>query len=816
MSSDKPIKPGSQLGLGPASSGVGGGSSQQRFSDIAALSESDKSIVATYSDLFLRAIAGSGSSTSLPITLGVYHGTERWDLRPVFLNPEAGNSLHIFRAATIDQSNEHRLVREFQSLPKFLPDAYRLADAQNVSLEGKEQKICWSVRKFCESTLQDPIDSTAVSAGSVDFSNSCFRLLSQLSALESQGCPHAHLVPSNIGFSDQQLFLLDPWYFAIGARSAGAQTALSARTFSSLMINRFASSLSPALIHAFQSTLSAVSDPRSEEAAPFTRLFALCQNERHSDIMRQPNPSLPSAPTGKLIQPRTRKPSETNPPISPEAEQRVRPSDNDVSAEATIVVPQSFSLPPSSAPAPIPEPNADSSPLRPWIFFFVALSTAILVLWGSRALRLFPSEESLRAMQQDWESNDIVRLKRVAEAALDSDDPNAQQIIERDLLAGGERPGVNAKFMKVAFNELWRNQLNNNDRTFALSLALAGLYRVDSEKLASLESLHPGVVLSLLGDLSLEGGQGKFSNIDTERLAQLPDPYGAAFASLKKLGTENFGDAVARAAARIVSGADDRATFDIFIPANLESSLAEKRLVTIVPFCEMYPNLPSTALAALAERPDTLGERVKWFVSDQIAEWNGAEAKFLLYIVVGLVPDQAKNFERLADLLQFPAAGVRAQAAADLLKNFDSQAFQGLIELLAKPPHPLSRTQTIGLLASLRLSPDKAGPFLGSWLGTNPNPQIVLEVLLALREKKAYDSVFVQLANHLARADFETSPLQLGQLLTHPEPLARALVFPRLDAKRPSDRKILEAWLARENSARLKEQIQVKLNAGLN
>lgn len=797
------------------------------YVDLGTLSEQDQRLASTYITLLQQ------SYKKILVILGVYRGADDWDIRPVFLDPEAENAIFVMRVTKPAANIPEQITQTWNSLPRLLADCYIASGLGTISIENKSQNIYWSLRKYCNQTLDSEIDAEQLIYLNQNASSICINLISQLSELETRVTPHGHLTKSNIGIIDRKLCLLDPWYFTLRTEHRETQDEqLSPRSFSSLFLNLFGSNLSQELILSLQSALTS-----SHSNQSFSELFKSnlksanldfknninSNPESKNDILKDPagtqtiktpqnttNASTLTAPAGRII--------------SPKANTRVAAIIENPKTNTSNNQTLDNSLPNSklgnlysdnhlkTTNKEISSPNNLFSN-RGAMFFIVALITCLIVMMSARALRFSSSKQDFVIMQEDWESNSPARQKMIAQAALEDADKTAQEIIEADLLAGNSRPGVNPNFIRIAFNKLWRDQLSSKDELFAFSLALAGLYRVSSENLPALEDVHPGVILSLLGDLSLQRGQGKFDSISTDKLSTLPGAYGAVFSSLNKLNIKTFADSSARAAARLITGASDQESFDAFIPPEAAPEQAEERLNSIVPFCEMYPNLAKLILTSLANRQDYLADRVKWFVEDPIAQWNQVDENTLVYISIGLIPENMQNFERIVDLLSYPLSSIRDQAKSRVTEIIGKPFLANLFKIISDNPNVLSRSQVLGLLASTRVSPDKLGPFLGSWLNSNPNPQVVLQFLLACRDQKSYEASFVQLANYLARSELEISINDIGLLLNHPEPLARALAFPRLDPSKIVERKILESWLHKESSPRLKEQIEAKLNS---
>lgn len=778
------------------------------------------------------------------VTLGAYRGSSisnqrlhaPWDLRLIFLSAEHNNSLLMMRIANPESKIPERIQDSWGRLPSLLKNSYIASGSGNCFILGQEHNIFWSLRKYCEYTLENLVDLSFLENLKSSVSSDCLNIIMQLSELETRLISHSHVTKSNIGVDKSHLCLLDPWMYSISSNTqqnldATSQDINYVTSLASLFLNLFGSTLDSELIIAFQNVLTS-----NHQTTSFRDLLVIINNHRSAPAslekskvttdsnqsnQQQEDPAAFSslskstsvAPSGRLISPHLK-----NSAVEKKLAAQISPDDQEISKSTPISKISRANVLGIQLPNRVINNRVINQKFlsnRGLVFFSIALLVAFLVMLSSKALRFSPSSAELKQMQEDWESNIPKRLEHVAQAALEDQNQAAQDIIELDLLSGNSRAGVNPNFLKVALNELWRDELSSSDKLFTFSISLAGIYRIPSSSLPPLEELHPGVLLSLIGDMSLQSSQGKFDSISVEQFSVLPASYGGVFKGLIKLGITSFSEISARAAARLITGANDSETFDYYINPNLGPEETEQRLALIAAFCEKYPELAKLMLTSLAQRSDYLAERVKWFIEDPIAQWNQIEETSLVYIVLGLMSESIQNFERIVDLLQYPNLRIRDQAKAKLLTMLGKPQLADLLDILTIKPSLLTRSQAIGILAAIRLPAEKVAPFLAHWLESQPDPKVVLQFLLSTRQQLSYESNFVQLANYLAKTDFEVSSKQLPLLLSHPESLARALAFSKLDASKIVDRRLLEAWFKTETSPRLKQQIQIKLNEAL-
>ena len=118
---------------------------------------------------------------------------------------------------------------------------------------------------------------------------------------------------------------------------------------------------------------------------------------------------------------------------------------------------------------------------------------------------------------------------------------------------------------------------------------------------------------------------------------------------------------------------------------------------------------------------------------------------------------------------------------------------------LATPATGLKREETIALVSALKLPIDKRTPFIAAWFNLRPSPNAVVLLLLARTEVGDRDMFNLEGARYLRKSSWK-APLEILTLLAaHPEPLARAIAYGRLDPTKEADRTVLEARRASEN-----------------
>jgi hypothetical protein len=767
------------------------------FIEISALDQNSRNFIEDCKNLILKNIS------SQITCLGCYKGPTERDLRPLFmLSTESGltskRNLLLFRLLEVGTRLNPSLEMAWRNLKTIIPRSYLTSGLDEFKSFPHLGRVYWSCRYFYPNTL---LDFTKAEITTRSTSADCIlRLFQELKTLEEQLCSHGNLRESNIGFDNHELFLLDPWFHANVAKTNSEHSrqngpTLGARSLASLILNSFRPDLNQEALQVLIKFVSSDSDNLS--FSDLHQAWArLVDKEKYNHEQSDHKAfSAGTAPRGRLIdlsqikQPRPVQINETSEEPKPIASETIALQLEDKTQNLLL--------------------KKHSS-----LFLLVAGAASFIVLLLSGALNLSPSKFSQQELIELWGSAEQENQAEIARAALLDQDSRATNFLISELLTGKTIRGVDTQFIKNAFNELWIDQLNREDRIFALSVALAAIYRLPSQNLPDIEKIHPGIIFALIGKLNLAASSGKFDSQNLDNFASLPGTYGKVFKTLQSLGFNSLGNLAVRSVCRIILGNFGNEEITNLLSESPQEDKAIGLIATVTPFTETYPALAETILNSLIIRQDILGSRSRWFAEDNIAQWNKLSPKDFLFIALGIIPESVNELDKLSDLLLYPNKSIRIKAKDKVLKALGSQELSRLLNVIIEQPALLNRSQVLSLIAISQGPADKAHPFVTSWLDLEPHPTIVLEFLFATASKKSFDASSIQLANYLARKDFDLTESQLPLLLSHPEPLARILAFPRLDPNRELDRKILETWLKTETSARIKAEIERKLKGG--
>jgi hypothetical protein len=179
--------------------------------------------------------------------------------------------------------------------------------------------------------------------------------------------------------------------------------------------------------------------------------------------------------------------------------------------------------------------------------------------------------------------------------------------------------------------------------------------------------------------------------------------------------------------------------------------------------------------------------------------------------MIGAEPKHELSDAQWSDLLAYPMGAVRARAVAALKGSFPDGQGEKITLTLASPGMDLKREEIIALVAALKLPAAKRTPFITAWFELHPSPDAVLLLLLARAGVVGNDIFNLEAARYLRRASWK-APADALQLLTaHPEPLARAIAYGKLDPSKDNERAILVARVEKEDEPSCKKVLEERL-----
>ncbi len=393
--------------------------------------------------------------------------------------------------------------------------------------------------------------------------------------------------------------------------------------------------------------------------------------------------------------------------------------------------------------------------------------------------------------EAEWASRDRTRMAVVGRAAVIRREPAAINTIVNDLIAGANPDGVQAALLRVALSDGWQEDLTPVDKHAALVFALEGLVPEGRAQIADTQTLHPGVLLAVLGQSSLKHLPNDLKNLPVDILTRLPAPFGQLFSQAKAMGVAKLGDTPAIGLAQIVTGNANSEAFDRFLGSEQQAGLTLAKVSLIEPVVSASEATASELLNVLGDRGGDIATLIHWFDLEDLAGWGSAKAADKISLVLGNLPQGALTVAQLSDLLMFPLEKVRAEAAGKLRSVFTGQEGERLLATLTTPASGLSREQIIALLSALAVPPESRIPFITAWFNLAPPADSVVLVLLSRSHVDSKDVFNLEAARFLRRANWNATPDILRLLSRHPEPLARVLAYGRLDPSVDESRSIL-------------------------
>jgi hypothetical protein len=729
------------------------------------------------------------------VVTGVFINSEAWDLRPLVLDQ---GRLSVIRLLAPVRTPESSVATD---LIKTLEQVFSLHLPRHLQPKiGFQAGKIWFSRPFVKQTLVD-ILSPFENTGPMFSASSLRPLFALLQELFKAGFAHGNLSLSNLTLDQNQLIPLDVCLHNLptGGRSEADLEALQ----KILNLFRF-EDCSPALVaemlaigSSSRAPLVKLEDILSKLSQDVSPAFKQEHNQLASPVAEQPKVQA----RGKLIKesvvlplPAKEPKAVTPPPAQESLQHKLLAKVSDFSLSRYL--------------------NANFGQRRTQLIWGgVMIGFFGIAIIASGGLGFFSKTSNQAYYQKLWLSQNQEKQALVAEAALADPFSAAIDAIRAAALLGKSAQQSRAEILKLAFDERWFKKLSSADRKTVLSIALGTLIPAQMKEIAPFQKLYPGVLLALAGSVSLDNPGAMFADIPLEKFAELPEPFLSAFQVLMQLGVRQLQQLPARAYAHLVLGDANLNTFGNYFIATADEQRLRLQLKAVLVFFEQNPAMATAFEEFLAASGLPLQGIFNWFVADQTAQWVRAQPLQRVSILAGTVPPTQLALEQLIDLLQFPQREIRDQAARELSKSTLSKDYQSLLLVLASDENRLTRAQGIFLVSALQVPDEEAFAFLARWFSGEPDPDTVFLILLS-RSRIAKPAPFdIEGARYLIDRQWQAATEELAELVRHPEPLARALAYSRLDPKRAADLKILKAQLSADSSERMRQQIKDKLQS---
>ncbi len=719
------------------------------------------------------------------VCVNVVLGRESWDVRPIVLLD--GNVSIMRFSPHFEESRTRQLAGDLEGFA-------RLFDADLKVHRIPNDRQFFILRPFVTTTLQDDLEKGTITQRE-ELEKIVRLLIKGVSALSRRSMAHGHISPANLAFTRGELSMLDPLMGAVHVTSDpylppesafGVSPEPTADLFAlgKMIRTLLGDSLSPRQSSVVEQLL--LPSPRHRPPLAEVAVAFGVREEPHRTNATESQQTGTRASPGKLLR--------SNAP----------PRDARVDVDE-------FSDTPS-------QPKARGGLGGPLALILLVAAAAYLgkerypAAYYSIAKRIpgLVADHSVE-FDAEWASHQKPRMLVVARAAILRSDPAATNAITADILGGANPEGVRARLLRVALDELWRDQLSEDDVRAATALALTQLLPEGAKTIPPLKALHPAVILAVAGETQPMNSGKELQALSISTLASLPAPFGPLFTDLQKLGITTVGHPACIGLATIATG-DPRATaFEGLMNFATDETKTRALTALVLPIVRKSSTGAEELFVALRDRGDSFGTLASWFAIEDLASWTRVPAITKLELLLSGSTQSELDLAQYSDLLKFPLPDVRAFALGMLRKKFFSEASEKVLVTLSSDANALSREQTIALLATLRAPPQSTAQFLAKWFELSPNADTVLLLLVARSNVDTSDIFNLEAARYLRRSSWR-APFPLLELLAnHPEPLARVLAYGKLNPDVENDRALLKKRLSVEKDDGCLKALMAKL-----
>lgn len=690
------------------------------------------------------------------VLTGVLAGDAIWDLRPLVLH---NGTVGIIRFSDPGLPVEANRFDEFRLAVQRLTD-HRFFDAWG-EIDGR----IWVRRSFMQNTgNEEPLITAARSPR-----EAIQLLLQTLYTMHAHGNIHGHITLSNIGVEGARMVLLDP---ALMSYSLSSKDQIQ--------------DAAPEIHRGYPPTFASDLYGLGLVLKQILSQSAMSLDQRNClESLLSPDPS--RRPSLSWVEKSF---------IGEPYQEPVTPQQKDVSEEQTV---SSSTLPRSvfSKPSVMLSLGA-----------LIPIILGIVFFLGFR----FSINFSKPALPYDtyWSSNQLARMKEVAERAVSQNDKEAQAVIIESLGKETQPPYILSPVLKHSFDPRWETELSNKDREFAFRIALAPLLPPALRQGTIPSSLHPGIVLGVVGtsDLTTHGEQ--FKNVATNDLGQLPGDIGYLFESLSKIGTHNMEELASRGAAHIVLGDIGEKSIAAYL-ASEDGSVELARTKLLIPFIKDNATASSTVFLTLIASPSGAGKIAQWFEQNPLDIWKKVSPLTKILVIVDEDLPEGLSVEQCVDLFYFPLPDTHSKALSCVQKDETLRMYSAA---LAKHASGMTRIQTVSLVSALKSPAEASRSFIAKWFESKPSVALVIDLLAAQSNKGVSDMLSLEAARYLTtQLDHLTLTRdQIRSLTVHPEPLVRALGYLKLNVRIPGEKEILKSMSKIEPDERMRKELERRLS----
>ncbi|MGI6525180.1 MAG: protein kinase domain-containing protein [Bdellovibrionota bacterium] len=734
------------------------------------------------------------------VFVGAIVGASDWDIRPLIL--DAGE-LKVIRFSNPERSFDNTFFSEIDDLLKRLPNLHSVS----ITAAGVIGHRIWQARPFYQKTLAEfgAFYKAAIGISTQDLIS---QLLKAVNFWHNSGIVHGHLSLSNIAIDSETVNVVDFAFAAVHATRSSVEdfapellqnTSISKATDIFGLGLIFQEVLGRMLTPEQYEILQAMLDPvpaRRPNIRMVRKVFSSEPKMSHKQSAFQK-----AAPDDELRLGRV-----LGENLSVQQDSLKSEGGTSDSSAGEVLKPSQG----SSIATPEKKDDVESSPKKKegsflWLLIVTVLAAGF-ILFRNGYLSLDPKTLSGASYGELWQTGIPSVMAKVAEAAVNGD-INAQLIIQKDVMSGGRKAGVQVDLLQIAFDSRWESKLNERDRSIAFHLGLSNIMQ-DSSVVPSLEGLHPGVLFAIVATRDGKNNLEDLNKISVQVLFTLVAPIGTIFEDMDK-GT-SLGDDVTIAAAKILTGMASPEELTTFFSAIKDQNVLVKQILLISSF--PHQKFSGEQIFEAISRGNGVGRKLTdWINAPSPVNWKIKPTPIKMKLFMSDLPmDESLKVEDYADLLTCPDAEIKASAAALLLKRFLPKNSQDTIAVLVDPNLPLTRKQLVSFVSTIAMKKNLQYRLFEEWFELEPDLNTSLKLLLA-RKMFIDDPFNVAVTRYLKDKEWNSSNETLKELVQHKEPLARAMAYARLNPTDSIQLKILLDALKVEPTARLRKQIREKI-----
>ena len=418
-----------------------------------------------------------------------------------------------------------------------------------------------------------------------------------------------------------------------------------------------------------------------------------------------------------------------------------------------------------------------------------------------------------------WSSGILSQMKLVADQAIYKN--QGRVLAERTILSSVTNNElksdlVDSSLIRVAFNPQWEEQLNEDDRRYALALALVQIVKNQIPRdLGRIEERNPAVLLALMSSSS-QGVSKILSTVSVKLLEKLPVPYGPAFQLLATTNSDKHcGDEDILTLARIgTRGVENPVLLNQFLSGDFK-----RRMSALAILFSSQPENARKVIDVITLHPNLAlnNQEVIWAKKVSLVDWQEIDPSDKLFLLAG-VPLRGNNSlsaASVAKLFLNPSPRVRGFAAGLALEKiqFLHKGAPEILQMIQNAPDMLSQDQLV-MLGQILEDPKKTAEahrkIVQSFIASNPPVDIAKHLLISSATEVESTILDSALGIYLGEKGWVPNDTELQILSHHPDKVTRMFAYQTIftTIKGPKAIELLKKSLTKENDMEYKSQLK--------